>query len=356
MPITRATSSHIANGNQKQGQDDGQKDYPALHQHSNATCCTRFSPTCQCGWKISAIRSPHWATDENGGPAARPDSSTPSTVVVASIDRAPPNADDSAQGFVTMADFTVLLDREHSRHGTTLFYVVEHASKFLDAMGAHAGDKDLCLHEFSKSLFDKAYTCEERITILDLHNTRQPTGEDLMAYVKRFRDLALDCYSGHAESFLVEICINNMFSKYRAVLEKIGITSPSPIPLIVEELDVLLDQWIIDGAITLPQLHREPNDDDKHHPKATESILTIANETERECLNVEAHTIRAYLKSSNAITFTDEDMEAPYPNHRKPLYLSAQINSVGVKCVLVDARSSLNLRQLSTITTARISQ
>ncbi|GLT25910.1 hypothetical protein SLA2020_010090 [Shorea laevis] len=144
-----------------------------------------------------------------------------------------------------------------------------------------------------------------------------------MVYVKRFRDLALDCYGGHAKS-LVEICINNTFPEYHVVLENIGISqftrllgvgrrttifvkaistrksvaklaekkaiartlvvsvygqgqsqkrrdrataSPPPIPLIVEELDVLLDQWITDSAITLPQLHRKPNDDDKRNPK-----------------------------------------------------------------------------------------
>ncbi|GKV42239.1 hypothetical protein SLEP1_g49668 [Rubroshorea leprosula] len=105
------------------------------------------------------------------------------------------------------------------------------------------------LCEFSKSLFDRAYTWyptllpnsihswdemveqffqkyfqnEERITILDLHNTCQHASEDLVVYVKRFRDLALDCHGGHAESFLVEICINNMLLAYCAVLKNIGI-------------------------------------------------------------------------------------------------------------------------------------
>jgi hypothetical protein len=34
----------------------------------------------------------------------------------------------------------------------------EHVSKFLDAMGPHAGNGNLCLREFSKSLIDRAYT------------------------------------------------------------------------------------------------------------------------------------------------------------------------------------------------------
>ncbi|GLU03949.1 hypothetical protein SLE2022_211180 [Rubroshorea leprosula] len=57
--------------------------------------------------------------------------------------------------------------------------------------------------------------------------------------------------------------------------------------------------------------------------RAIEAILSIANEAGGECLNVEAHASHAYHESSNAVTFIDEDMEAPYPDHRKPLYLSA---------------------------------
>ena len=32
-----------------------------------------------------------------------------------------------------------------------------HISKFIDSMGAYAGNSDLCLREFSKSLDDRAY-------------------------------------------------------------------------------------------------------------------------------------------------------------------------------------------------------
>ena len=34
---------------------------------------------------------------------------------------------------------------------------IENVSKFVDTMGQFAGDKDLCVHEFSKSLCDHAY-------------------------------------------------------------------------------------------------------------------------------------------------------------------------------------------------------
>ncbi|GKV13477.1 hypothetical protein SLEP1_g24479 [Rubroshorea leprosula] len=88
--------------------------------------------------------------------------------------RAPPNETNSTQGFVTMADLTALLDREHSRQSSATFQFihdppypkdilskpypknyerptfsqydgrkgngVEHVNKFLDALGAHVGD------------------------------------------------------------------------------------------------------------------------------------------------------------------------------------------------------------------------
>ena len=45
---------------------------------------------------------------------------------------------------------------------------------------------------------------------------------------------------------------------------------------------------------------------------------------------------RAFLKDTNKITFTDEDMEVRHPNHRRPLYLMASINQIPIKRVLVD--------------------
>ena len=90
-----------------------------------------------------------------------------------------------------------------------------HISKFINSMGAYAGNGDLCLREFSKSLDDRAYTwyttlppgsvktwedmvelfcgkyfqTEEKITLVKLHTTKQESGEDLLHYIHRFRDI-----------------------------------------------------------------------------------------------------------------------------------------------------------------------
>jgi hypothetical protein len=102
---------------------------------------------------------------------------------------------------------------------------LEHVSKFLDAMGPHIGDSNLCLREFSKSLTDQAYTwyatlqpasmktwdnmvemfygkffhVEERVTLHTLHSVKQKAGERLLDFIKQFQDLVLDCYVNHEE-------------------------------------------------------------------------------------------------------------------------------------------------------------
>ena len=61
---------------------------------------------------------------------------------------------------------------------------------------------------------------------------------------------------------------------------------------------------------------------------ATEAIMAIAADFEAHCFTAETHASRVFLETTNAITFTDEDMEVQYPDHRRPLYLSATINEV----------------------------
>ncbi|CAL2248228.1 unnamed protein product [Prunus armeniaca] len=126
----------------------------------------------------------------------------------------------------------------------------EHVNRFIDALGPHGGDYNLRLREFSKSLTDRAYTwyttlapgsisswedlasrfCkkyfqhEERVTTTQLNNTRQKHGEDPVDFVRKFRDLALDCYDEKDEEALVGICISNIVADYRVYLENIGIS------------------------------------------------------------------------------------------------------------------------------------
>ena len=45
-----------------------------------------------------------------------------------------------------------------------------------------------------------------------------------MEYIKRFRDIALDCYDHCEEITLVEMCMTNMIKEYRAILENLEIS------------------------------------------------------------------------------------------------------------------------------------
>ena len=42
-------------------------------------------------------------------------------------------------------------------------------------------------------------------------------------------------------------------------------------------------------------------------------------------------------------------MEIEYPDHRRPFYLTATINGVQIRIVLIDTKASLNLIALSTL-------
>ena len=66
--------------------------------------------------------------------------------------------------------------------------------------------------------------------------------------------------------------------------------------------------------------------------------------------------MRAFLETTHAITFTDEDMEAPYPDYRKALYLEAQINEVYIRRALVDTGSSANIIPLDVLDAAKITR
>ena len=55
------------------------------------------------------------------------------------------------------------------------------------------------------------------------------------------------------------------------------------------------------------------------------------------------------METTNAITFTDKDMEVEHPDHRRPIYLMLTINGVQIRRALVDTGALLNLIALSTL-------
>jgi hypothetical protein len=169
---------------------------------------------------------------------------------------------------------------------------IEQISKFLDSMGPFAVHGELYLQEFSKSLVDRAYTwytvlpagsirtwedmvesfcskyfhAEEKITLVNLHSTKQLIGEDLVKYIHRFCDVSLDCHVKYQEGELVEVCIDNMLPEFRAHLENLNITRFAP----------LLQKARKKAIFVKPQV--EKGRDKKGPPQAlTVSTATIAS-------------------------------------------------------------------------------
>jgi hypothetical protein len=226
--------------------------------------------------------------------------------------------------------------------------VIEHISKFLDSMGPFAAHGELCLREFSKSLVDRAYTwytvlpagsirtwedmvesfcskyfhAEEKITLINIHSTKQQIGEDLVKYIHRFCDVSLDCHVKYQEGELVEVCIDNMLPEFHAHLENLDISwfapllqkarktaifvkphiekgrdkkgllqtltmstaaassgskrknstekvyeEPLPLPFTAEEMMVIFYKWVQDEVIKLPKITKQPTVEEKKNPK-----------------------------------------------------------------------------------------
>ena len=94
----------------------------------------------------------------------------------------------------------------------------------------------------------------------------------------------------------------------------------------------------------------------KERKIVTEALVSIASGAGVECLAAEIPDDRAFLQESTEITFSDEDMEVGYPDHRRPLYLAASINQILIKRALVDTGASVNLIPLNTLQAAKISE
>ena len=127
----------------------------------------------------------------------------------------------------------------------------EHLMKFVETLGVAGLDNDLKLKEFSKSLTGKAYTwyvnlvpgsveswnqmcklfeekffsTQEKVSLADMGREYQRSREDLMDYIERFREKALDIHEVHEEKELVKVCIQGMFEEYRVHIENLKIAT-----------------------------------------------------------------------------------------------------------------------------------
>uniref|UniRef100_A0A2N9G8E1 RNA-directed DNA polymerase n=1 Tax=Fagus sylvatica TaxID=28930 RepID=A0A2N9G8E1_FAGSY len=177
-----------------------------------------------------------------------------------------------------------------------------HISKFVDSMGAYAGNGDLCLREFSKSLDDRAYTwyttlppgsvkvwedmvelfcgkyfqAEEKITLVNLHTTKQANGEDLLRYIhpcsKRLEKQHYQV-KPHTEKPREKknppqvLTVSTVNNKQKKSNERSFDEAPPPVPCTLEEMKAILDKWVADGIIKLPEAQKKATEEDKKNPK-----------------------------------------------------------------------------------------
>ena len=165
----------------------------------------------------------------------------------------------------------------------------------------------------------KYFQVEEKITLVNLHTTKKTSGEDLLHYIHCFRDISLDCYANYEEGELAGVCIDNMLPKFQAHLENLDISrfaqllqkawkmallvkphiekpkekksqpqvltvstvnnkrkksaerpfeKPlSLVPCTLEEMIAILNKWVVDGIIKLPEAPKKVAEEDKKNPK-----------------------------------------------------------------------------------------
>ena len=70
--------------------------------------------------------------------------------------------------------------------------------------------------------------------------------------------------------------------------------------------------------------------------RGVDSIAAKSGSKSYSYLLIAESTTKSMLEVANAITFTDKDIEVQYPDHCRPLYMTAQINDVFVRRALVD--------------------
>uniref|UniRef100_A0A2N9IHT8 Integrase catalytic domain-containing protein n=1 Tax=Fagus sylvatica TaxID=28930 RepID=A0A2N9IHT8_FAGSY len=242
---------------------------------------------------------------------------------------------------------------------------VEHISKFLDSMGPFAGNGGLCLREFSKSLVDRAYTwyamlpegsirdwedmvesfcskyfhVEEKITLLNLHSTKQLPGEDLLKAhlenldisqfapllqkarktalsVKPHSEKAREKKSQHQALTVSNQNRSQPGNKRKRPIEKV-FEEPPPLPFTVEEMMVIFDKWVKDEVIKLPQINKPPTEEEKRDPKFCRYHRYVHHPT-ADCRSLRWELNRKIQDGTLQLSPEQQRVHKnPFPNHRK---------------------------------------
>jgi len=207
----------------------------------------------------------------------------------------------------------------------------------------------------------KYFHGEETVPLATLQATKQRNDEDLMEYIKWFKDIALDCYDHCGERTLVEMCMTNMIREFRAILENLEISqfaqllqkarktaqsvklssdkrnapqaiavstrerrrkiegreydTPPPIPCTPRELDVLLDKWIANEIFKPNQVSREPTEEERRDPCFCRLHNYVQHPTV-ECWALRRLVHRRIKKGTLELT-QQEVQRNPLSNHKR---------------------------------------
>uniref|UniRef100_A0A2N9G420 Integrase catalytic domain-containing protein n=1 Tax=Fagus sylvatica TaxID=28930 RepID=A0A2N9G420_FAGSY len=329
---------------------------------------------------------------------------------------------DKETTFVIMSDVANLLkqEREKNPKEPRLFLkkppyptdALVHISKFIDSMGAYISNGDLCLRvgRYGRAVLWKILPSggEDYPRQPPHYKTRQVGKTCSATYIafaiypwiampimkkllQKARKIALSV-KPHTEkpkekkSQPQVLTVSTVNNKRKKSSERSFEEPPTPVPCTLEEMMAILNKWVADGIIKLPEtlrrkfhekiqdgtlelpqakqkihidpflkhkdrvvvsvvIHGNASDVDmdesaaasiamtptaiktlQRNPRfrslfnqlglnpeartaATEAIMAIAADSGAHCFTAETHASRAFLETTNAITFTDEDME-----------------------------------------------
>ena len=193
----------------------------------------------------------------------------------------------------------------------------------------------------------KYFHIEETVTLTTLQATKQRSGEDLMEYMKRFRDIALDCYD-HCEEYRA-VLENLEISQFAQLLQKARKTAqsvkpstdkrsapqaiavstveqrrktdereydtPPPIPCIPKELNALLDKWIADGVFKPNQVFRELIEEERRDLRFCRLHNYVQHPT-AECWAL-CRLVHRRIKEGTLKLSKQEVQRNPLPNHKR---------------------------------------
>ncbi|KAF5934197.1 hypothetical protein HYC85_030368 [Camellia sinensis] len=169
------------------------------------------------------------------------------------------------------------------------------------------------------------------IETLGIHGSNHKS-EDILDYVKRFQDKAVDSHKAVEESYLVQICLEGALSRL-ASNRLVDLLLLLPLPQIPEshkeeviearresnimEVKALVKEWVADGELKLPYVEEMPSKKDRGSPEFCVYHRTLKHSIEKCCTlrkifrdKVEADELR-FKKQG-----TQDIREQPYPQHR----------------------------------------